>query len=101
MPITAAYALAGRDQFLIQKVEAPYSTFYRLDARTGTNLNFAFKTMSSAAIKYATVGSSPVDFGSVVTDTEIAFFQLDQSEMGFNSETVVKTAVRAQNFTFD
>jgi hypothetical protein len=75
MPITAAYALAGRDQFLIQKVEAPYSTFYRLDARTGTNPHPYFKTMSStAAIKYATAGSSPFDFGSLVTDTEIEFF---------------------------
>jgi hypothetical protein len=29
------------------------------------------------------------------------FFELDQSEMGFNSETVVRIPVKGTNFTYD
>lgn len=47
-------------------------------------MQMVFKTMSSANIRYATAGSSPVGYGTVVTDTGIAFFQLDGSELGYN-----------------
>ena len=60
-----------------------------------------FKTMSSANIRYATAGSSPAGYGTVVTDTGIAFFQLDGSELGYNPQTVAELQVRALNFTFN
>jgi hypothetical protein len=69
LPIEAAYAIAESDSFLIRKIEDPYHTFYRLDLKTGVNLKIALKIMNTVDVKFATAGSSPVEFLTMVTDT--------------------------------
>ena len=68
-PIAAAYAIADSDSFLVRKIEAPYQTFYRLDLKTGVSLKMVLKIMNTVDVKFATAGSSPVEFVSIVTDT--------------------------------
>ena len=69
LPIAAAYAIADSDSFLVRKIEAPYQTFYRLDLKTGVSLKMVLKIMNTVNVKFATAGSSPVEFVTMVTDT--------------------------------
>ena len=101
LPIAAAYAIADSDSFLVRKIEAPIQTFYRLDLKTGVNLQMVLKIMNTVDVKFATAGSSPKEFVTIATDNQIMFFELDQSELGFNSETVVRIPVEGKNLTYD